>query len=76
MLVYSVGLLLGFTKNGDSMLMAPTSRGFSIIVEYLLQHGADPNLANKVHFNPLAQKRYKSGVIIKRLANKVQIACH
>ena len=35
-------------QEGDSVLMGPAGRGFSIIVECLLQHNADPNITNKV----------------------------
>ena len=34
-------------QEGDSVLMGPAGRGFSIIVECLLQHNADPNITNK-----------------------------
>ena len=34
-------------QEGDSVLMGSAGRGFSIIVECLLQHNADPNITNK-----------------------------
>ena len=36
------------TQEGDTVLMMPAARGFSIVVECLLQHNADPNIVNHV----------------------------
>lgn len=35
-------------QEGETALMVPAARGYSIIVECLLQNNADPNIPNRV----------------------------
>ena len=37
-----------FVQDHSSVLLKPSSKGFSIVVEFLLQNGADPNIADEV----------------------------
>ena len=37
-----------YMQDGSPMLLKPSAKGFSIIVEYLLQRGANPNDCNPV----------------------------
>ena len=37
-----------FVQGHSSVLLKPSSKGFSIVVEFLLQNGADPNIADEV----------------------------
>lgn len=39
---------MSFHQVGDTPLMKSSQRGFSVIVEHLLQHNADPNIPNNV----------------------------
>ena len=40
--------LMFFMQEGNTPLMVPATRGYSIVVECLLQHNADPNIPNEV----------------------------
>ena len=45
----SIGICLCcFVQDHSSVLLKPSSKGFSIVVEFLLQNGADPNIADEV----------------------------
>ena len=45
----SIGICLCyFVQDHSSVLFKPSSKGFSIVVEFLLQNGADPNIADEV----------------------------
>ena len=35
-------------QDHSSVLLKPSSKGFSIVVEFLLQNGADPNITDEV----------------------------
>ena len=37
-----------FMQDHSSVLLKPSSKGFSIVVEFLLQNGADANIADEV----------------------------
>ena len=37
-----------FVQDHSSVLLKPSSKGFSIVVEFLLQNGADANIADEV----------------------------
>ena len=37
-----------YLQDGASALMKPSEKGFSIVVEHLLENGANPNLADQV----------------------------
>ena len=39
-----------YLQDGASVLMKPSEKGFSIVVEHLLENGANPNLANQVSY--------------------------
>ena len=40
------------------MLMRPAERGFSIVVEYLLENNADPNIEDHVRKNASRSRFY------------------
>jgi ankyrin repeat protein len=68
-------------KDGDTALMTPASRGYSIIVECLLQHNADPNIRNKVGRTPImaaARKGHKEviKVLLKHGADILLTSYH
>ena len=35
-------------QDNSSVLLKPSSKGFTIVVQFLLDNGADPNIANEV----------------------------
>ena len=37
-----------YLQDGASVLMKPSEKGYSIVVEHLLENGANPNLADLV----------------------------
>ena len=47
------------------MLLHPSSKGFSMVTEYLLENGAKPNRANQLGVTPLiaAARRGKKDVV-------------
>ena len=47
--IFSIALCLCcFVQDHSSVLLKPSSKGFSIVVEFLLQNGADANIADEV----------------------------
>ena len=40
------------------MLLKPASKGFSIVVEFLLQNGADPDMADEVNCFSIRHNAY------------------
>jgi ankyrin repeat protein len=65
---------------GDSVLMGSAGRGFSIIVECLLQHNADPNITNKAGRTPImeaARKGHKEVIkVLLRFGADILLTSH
>jgi len=59
------------------VLLKPSSKGFSIVVQFLLDNGADPNIANEEGHTPLiaaAAKNHKD-VVQVLLKNNADVNC-
>ncbi|GEM_PF-53706 len=54
-------------SNGNSLLMLATYNGHAAMTRLLLQHGADPELANLRHQTPLAGVAFKGHVDIAQI---------
>jgi ankyrin repeat protein len=67
-------------QEGDSVLMGSAGRGFSIIVECLLQHNADPNITNKAGRTPImeaARKGHKEVIkVLLRFGADILLTSH
>ena len=46
--LFLVSLLHIYTQDGTPMLLIPAQKGFSMVTQYLLENGANPNLTDRV----------------------------